>query len=132
MKTMTTKNKLIAAVLSVAALGGLGAAGIANAESLGMKSADNEQSEAQEDAAETRMLANATITASDAARIAAEHTGLKVAEVELDDEATTPAWEVSVGSGADEQEVKIDGTSGKVLSVQADDEGDEDGEQDDD
>ncbi|MBX7502156.1 PepSY domain-containing protein [Qipengyuania sp. YG27] len=132
MKTMTTKNKLIAAVLSVVALGGIGAAGIANAESLGMNGAETERSEAQEDAAEARMLASTTITASDAARIAAEHTGLKVAEVELDDEAATPAWEVSVGSGADEQEVKIDGTSGKVLSVQADDEGDENGEQDDD
>ncbi|WP_240704792.1 PepSY domain-containing protein [Croceicoccus sediminis] len=129
---MTTKNKLIAAVLSVAALGGLGAAGIANAESLGMKGGGNDQSEAQEDAAEARMLSSATITASDAARIAAEHTGLKVAEVELDDEAATPAWEVSVGSGADEREVKIDGKTGKVLSVQADDEDDEDGEQDDD
>lgn len=121
MKTMTARNKLVAAVLGIAALGGLDAASIANAESLGMKGAETERSEAQEDAAEARVLASATVTASDAARIAAEHTGLKVAEVELDDEAATPAWEVSVGSGAGEQDVKIDGTSGKVLSVQADD-----------
>lgn len=128
---MTKKNILLTAVLGVAAIGGLGVAGMANAESLGLASAEHERSEQQEDAAEARMLANARITAADAAQIAADRTGLAVAEVELDDEASAPTWEVSVGSGANEQEVKIDAISGSVLSVQADD-ADEDGEEDDD
>lgn len=128
---MTKTTKLLAAALGLAAVAGLGAAGIANAESLGLAGEEHEGSEQQEEAAEARMLDGARISAADAARIAAEHTGMTVAEVELDDEARTPTWEVSVGSGAAEQEVKVDATSGQVLSVQADD-ADEDGEEDDD
>ena len=121
MKTMTTRKKVLAAVLGVAAIGGMGAAGIANAETAGATGAETERAEAQDDAAEARMLASAKIDASEAARIAAQHTGLPVAELELEDDATSPAWEASVGSGANEKTVMIDAMSGKVLSVEADD-----------
>jgi uncharacterized membrane protein YkoI len=61
------------------------------------------------------------VSAGDAARVAEQHTGLKASEVEIDDEAATPAWEVNVGSGPNERTVMVDAMSGQVKSVAADD-----------
>lgn len=81
-----------------------------------------EQGDEQGDEArEAQMLQQARISAGDAARAAEQHTGLKATEVELDEESATPAWEVSVGSGADERKVAVDAMSGQVTAIAAHD-----------
>lgn len=127
MKTLTGRAKagLIAAVLGVVGIAGIGAAAVAsdtNDRHAGMPMAgDEDNDDAAEEAREVRMLADARVTAGDAATAAEQHTGMKAAEVELDDEAATPVWEVSVSRAGNEQTVMVDGLSGKVTSVSADD-----------
>lgn len=127
MKTLTGRAKagLIAAVLGAVGIAGIGAAAVAsdtNDRQAGMSMAGDEDSDdAAEEAREVRMLADAKVTAGAAAIAAEQHTGLKAAEVELDDEAASPVWEVSVSGAGREQTVMVDGLSGKVRSVSADD-----------
>lgn len=120
MKIFNHKN-IAAAMLTVSAVGALAVAGVAQAGAVGGRQGETEQSEAQESAKEAQFLASARVSLADAARVAEQHTGLKAAEVELDDEAAAPAWEVSVGSGAQEKTVIVDAMNGQVKSVAADD-----------
>lgn len=126
MKTLTGRAKagFIAAALGVVGIATIGAAAVASDTTdrhAGMSMAGDEDDDAAEDAREVRMLANAKVTAGGAATVAEQHTGMKAAEVELDDEAATPVWEVSVSGAGREQTVMVDGVSGKVKSVSADD-----------
>ena len=115
-------KKTFAVIGSLAVLASLGAAGAAQAGAFGGKEVgEAEQNEAQEGAREEQMLSSARISLADAARSAEQHTGLKAAEADLDDEASAPAWEISVGSGAQEKTVLVDAQSGQVKSVAADD-----------
>lgn len=120
MKIFNHKN-IAAAMLTVSAVGALAVAGVAQAGAVSGRQGETEQSEAQESAKEAQFLASARVSLADAARVAEQHTGLKAAEVELDDEAAAPAWEVSVGSGAQEKTVIVDAMNGQVKSVAADD-----------
>lgn len=127
MKSLTgrTKAGVIAAALGVIGIAGIGAAAVAsdtNGRQAGMTMPDDEDNdEVAEETREVRMLADARVTAGAAATAAEQRTGMKAAEVELDDEAATPVWEVSVSGGGREQTVMVDGLSGKVTSVSADD-----------
>ena len=108
-----------ATTLGVAALGGISAAAIANA---GVSPAYAAVvGEASEDAREGAALASARVSLTDAVRIAEQRTGLKAAEAELDDESTTPAWEISLGSGVAEKTVMVDAANGQIRSIAADD-----------
>ena len=127
MKTLSgpAKASLMAAVVGVVGIAGMGAAAVAsdtNDRHAGMSMSDKETGDdAAEEAHEGRMLADARVTAGSAAAAAERQTGLKAAEVELDDESATPVWEVSVSGASREQTVMVDGLSGKVTSVSADD-----------
>ena len=124
----TVSKKAVIALLGLSAAASLGLAGAANAGALGGKErAGAEQSEAQEDAKEGQMLASARVSLADAARLAEQRTGLKASEAELDDEAASAAWEISVGAGAQEKIVMVDAASGQITSVAADDGESEDG-----
>lgn len=120
----SAKMAVLAAAIGLAGVAGMGATAFAG-ETQGQRgqTAGNgeEGDERAEEARETQMLAQARVSAGDAARTAEQHTGMKAAEVEIDDEGTAPAWEVSVGSGADERTVLVDALSGQVKSVSADD-----------
>ena len=120
MKIFNHKS-IAAAILTVSAVGALAVAGVAQAGAVGGREGETGQSEAQESAKEAQFLASARVSLADAARVAEQHTGLKAAEAELDDEAAAPAWEVSVGSGAQEKTVIVDAMNGQVKSVAADD-----------
>lgn len=112
------------AAIGFAAVAGISATAFAGetAGQRGRMVAGTEQSGEQADEArEAQMLQQARISAGDAARAAEQHTGLKATEVELDEESATPAWEVSVGSGADERKVAVDAVSGRIKAVAADD-----------
>lgn len=112
------------AAIGFAAVAGISATAFAGetAGQRGRMVAGTEQGGEQGDEArEAQMLQQARISAGDAARAAEQHTGLKATEVELDDESATPAWEVSVGSGADERKVAVNAMSGQVTAVAADD-----------
>lgn len=127
MKTLTGRAKagVIAAALGVAGIAGIGAAAVASDthdREAGMTmTGDEDNDDASEEAREVRMLVDARVSAGAAATAAEQRTGMKAAEVELDDEAATPVWEVSVSGGGREQTVMVDGLSGKVTSVSADD-----------
>lgn len=127
MKTLSGRAKagLMAGVLGVVGIAGIGAAAMAsdtNDRHAGMTMAGKETGDdAAEEAHEARMLADARVTAGGAAAAAERQTGLKASEVELDDESATPVWEVSVSGAGREQTVMVDGLSGKVTSVSADD-----------
>lgn len=116
------KAKLGSAILAVIAVAGVAAAGVAQADNAGTRGGKTEeQGEAQENAKETAMLAQARVSLGDAARVAEQQTGLKASEGSLDDESATPAWEISVGADAAEKAVIVDASTGKVRSVAADD-----------
>ncbi|OYZ15797.1 MAG: hypothetical protein B7Y35_06985 [Sphingomonadales bacterium 28-64-96] len=116
---------LLAATLAVVGIAGAGgaafASGTANRHAEKPMAGMQDKAEAAKDAREAQMLAKTRISAGEAATIAARHTGMPVAEVELDDEATTPVWEVSVLGAGHEKTVMVDGLTGKVRSVSADD-----------
>lgn len=120
----SARMAVIAAAVGLAGIAGMGATAFAG-ETQGQRgqSAGNaeEGDERAEEAREAQMLAQARVSAGDAARTAEQHTGMKAAEVEMDDEGATPAWEVSVGSGAGERTVLVDALTGQVKSVAADD-----------
>lgn len=124
MKKLNGRAKIavVAAALGLAGAVGLGAvayAGEAHGQHGG--AARGESNEQAQEAREAQMLAQARVSAADAARAAEQQTGLKASEVELDDEAATPAWEVSLGSGANERVAIVDAITGQVRSVSADD-----------
>lgn len=120
----SAKTAILVAAIGLAGIAGMGATAFAGeTQSQRGQAAGNseENDESADDARETQMLAQARVSAGDAARTAEQHTGLKAAEVEMDDEGSAPAWEVSVGSGANERIVLVDALSGQVKSVAADD-----------
>lgn len=120
----SAKMAIAAAAIGVTGIAGMGAAAFAGetpsprGQMAGKMDMADERAD---DAREAQMLAQARVSAGDAASAAEQHTGLKAGEVEIDDEAATPMWEVSVGSGANERNVMVDAMSGQVKSVAADD-----------
>lgn len=108
------------AAIGFAAVAGISATAFAG-ETAGQRGRMVAGTEQGGEAREAQMLQQARISAGDAARAAEQHTGLKATEVELDEESATPAWEVSVGSGADERKVAVDAVSGQVTAIAADD-----------
>lgn len=127
MRTLTgpARAGLAATALGIVAIAGMGAAAAASdthQRKAGMAMAGDEDSgDAAGEAREARLLADARVTAGGAATTAERHTGMKASEVELSDEAATPVWEVSVSRARTEQTVMVDGISGKVIAVSADD-----------
>ncbi len=83
---------------------------------------------------DTRTVQQAKISLTEAIEIAERHVGGKAIRAELEDENGTLVYGVEVGSGAQTTDVKVDLSDGKILSAQADHEGEdrEDQEQDDD
>lgn len=119
----SAKMAIAAAAIGVTGIAGMGAAAFAGEtpSPRGQMAGKMEMADEQaDDAREAQMLAQARVSAGDAARAAEQHTGLKAGEVEIDDEAATPMWEVSVGSGANERNVMVDAMSGQVKSVAVD------------
>ena len=121
MKRNLRSRKLGLVAAALVAVAGVGAAGLASAGGVSATRVAPEENEAAEESSEAAMLLAVRIPLADAVRTAEQRTGMRAAEAELSDEAKTPAWEISVGSGAQEQTVMVDATSGQVSSVAADD-----------
>ena len=83
---------------------------------------------------DARTLQQAKISLTQAIAIAEQHVGGKAIRAELEDENGTLVYGVEVGSGVQTTDVKVGMSDGKILSAQADHEGEdrEDQEQEDD
>ncbi|MBL1262747.1 PepSY domain-containing protein [Candidatus Methylomicrobium oryzae] len=78
-----------------------------------------------EEAKELHLFNQAAISLSDAIKAAEQKTGGKVLEAELDDDSSTPQFEVEVVKDGRIHEVLVDGKTGAVLKVSLENNSDE-------
>jgi uncharacterized membrane protein YkoI len=73
------------------------------------------------EAKELHLFNQATISLPDAIKAAEQKTGGKVLEAELDDDSSTPRFEVEVVKDGRVHEVLVDGKTGEVIKVSLED-----------
>jgi uncharacterized membrane protein YkoI len=78
-----------------------------------------------EESKELHLFNQAAISLSDAIKAAEQKTGGKVLEAELDDDSSTPRFEVEVVKDGRIHEVLVDGKTGAVLKVSLENNSDE-------
>jgi uncharacterized membrane protein YkoI len=77
-------------------------------------------------AKELHLFSQATLSLSDAIKAAEQKTGGKVLEAELDDDSSTPRFEVEVVKDGRIHEVLVDGKTGEVIKVSLEEDDDSD------
>jgi uncharacterized membrane protein YkoI len=78
------------------------------------------------EAKELHLFSQATLSLSDAIKAAEQKTGGKVLEAELDDDSSTPRFEVEVVKDGRIHEVLVDGKTGEVIKVSLEEDDDSD------
>lgn len=124
------KKKFIVPALAAAIVGG-GVVGSLLNPSVFAANTDSNKVEVTDQQEQKQLAKEATITKEEAISVALKEVAGKVGDTELEDEDGTVVYGVEVTDDqGNQQDVKVDAKTGKVLKVEADDENEEEGDKD--
>lgn len=124
------KKKFIVPALAAAIVGG-GVVGSLLNPSVFAANTDSNKVEVTDQQEQKQLAKEATITKEEAISVALKEVAGKVGDTELEDEDGTVVYGVEVTDDqGNQQDVKVDAKTGKVLKVEANDENEEEGDKD--